>query len=210
VERAVSRQRTWGRGRGFEHQEALERMIDGGRMQEQHEDDRHLLRARLEVLAAKPVALRETLIRTAERAAVLQNEAARIRAHSRVLRGVVLRVTLDRDPASGRFARGLLEEYLDGCPVEVVCDAKMVASELINNAYRHGEGEIELKVERDARCVRIDVADEGPTGAVRVQRARGRRGLEIVDALSLRWGAYAGSTHVWAELPIAPERTDLS
>jgi hypothetical protein len=79
------------------------------------------------------------------------------------------------------------------------------ASELINNAYRHDEGTIELIVKRYERYVRIEVGDEGPAGAARVRRCEGRRGLEIVEALSLRWGAYAGSTHVRAELRIGPE-----
>jgi anti-sigma regulatory factor (Ser/Thr protein kinase) len=136
----------------------------------------------------------------AEHAAELCSAAIRIVADSRALRGRMLRVSLPRDPTCGSIARRSLEDFLRGYPDDLVTDAKTVASELINNAYRHGQGAIELKVERDPRYVRVDVADQGPIGSARVWRSRGRYGLGLVDALSMRWGAYAGSTHVWAEL----------
>jgi hypothetical protein len=59
---------------------------------------------------------------------------------------------------------------------EPLSDARSVASELINNAYRHGEGMIEPIVKRFKRYMRIEVGDEGPTGAVRGKRGKGRRG----------------------------------
>ena len=143
--------------------------------------------------------------RVRARSSALLNSSRPRRAFARTRwLGATLHVTIPRVPTCGAIARRQLEAYLDGCPDELLFDARSVASELINNAYRHGEGTIELMVKRYARCVRIEVGDEGPTGAVRVKRGEGRRGLEIVEALSLRWGAYAGSTHVWAELPIDP------
>ncbi|HUA03643.1 MAG TPA: ATP-binding protein [Solirubrobacteraceae bacterium] len=149
-------------------------------------------------------ALGEASSSALERAAELKAAAARIRAGSRGHRGAALRVAVPRAPTAGAIARRHLEAYLDGCPDAVIYDAKIAASELINNAYRHGEGAIELIVERHTGFIRIEVGDEGSTGADRVRRAKGRRGLEIVEALSLRWGAYAGSTHVWAELTMSP------
>lgn len=187
-------------------------MTEQGSTDKQSEHDPHDLTASLRALADRSRAIREACANTLERAAELQKAAVRIRAHSLACRGATLHVTIPRAPACGAIARRQLEAYLDGCPDELLFDARSVASELINNAYRHGEGTIELMVKRDERYVRIEVGDEGPTGAVRVRRSKGRRGLEIVEALALRWGAYAGSTHVWAELPIDPEggRPDAS
>jgi anti-sigma regulatory factor (Ser/Thr protein kinase) len=122
----------------------------------------------------------------------------------------VLRVAIPRDATCGAVARRQLEGYLDGFPGEVVSDAKSVASELVNNAYRHGEGAIQLAIQRHEHRVRIEVGDEGPTGAARVQRGKGRRGLEIVEGLSAQWGAYAGSTHVWAELDLPARKPRLA
>jgi hypothetical protein len=168
-------------------------------------DDAQQLDARLAGLEEQEAALRNACAGASERALELTRAATRIRAEARALRGAVLRVRLPRDPSSGASARRLLEEYLAGHGDEVVADAKTVTTELINNAYRHGEGAIELLVRQHRTCIRIEVTDEGSTGAVRVTRGKGRRGLQIVDALSLRCGVYAGSTHVWAELPIAPQ-----
>lgn len=172
------------------------------RMEYRSGDDADQLRARLEALQEPYLAFGVSFARNRQRVAELRGAAARIRARSRAVRRTVLRVNLPRDPGCGAVGRRELEVYLDGLPDGVVSDAKTIASELINNAYRHGEGTIELRVRRGPSRIRIDVGDEGPTGAVRVRRSKGRRGLEIVDSLSLRWGAYAGSTHVWAELPI--------
>ena len=180
-------------------------MTDQGQTDKQSEHDSHHLTASLQALADRSRAIREASTSTLERAAELQKAAAGVRARSLGRRGATLHVTVPRVPACGAIARRQLEAYLDGCPDELVSDARSVASELINNAYRHGEGTIELMAKRYERYVRIEVGDEGPTGAVRVKRGKGRRGLEIAQALSLRWGAYAGSTHVWAELPIDPE-----
>jgi hypothetical protein len=177
-------------------------MTDQGRTDTQSEHYPDHLTPSLRALADRSRALREACASTLERAAELQNAAVRIRARSLACRGATLRVTMPRVPTCGAIARRQLEAYLDGCPDELVFDARSVASELINNAYRHGEGTIELMVKRYKRYVRIEVGDEGPMGAVRVKRG----GPQIVEALALRWGAYAGSTHVWAELPIDPER----
>lgn len=84
----------------------------------------------------------------------------------------------------------------------------LVASELVTNAVRHGQGEVELHVEVAGPAVRLEVIDDGtadvaapvpdpPTDQV------GGLGLHLVRAASRRWGAGrdpAGRTLVWAEL----------
>jgi hypothetical protein len=183
-------------------------MIDRTRNQKQRGDRTPELTTRLQALAERALEVRDSCASTLQRAAELHGAAAATRAQSRALRSEVLRATLPREVSCSAKARRLIEEYLRGHPDELVSGAKSVASELVNNAYRHGEGAIELKVEARARYIHIEVGDEGPEGAVRVKCSKGRHGLEIVDGLSLAWGAYAGSTHVWADLPIDPERPD--
>jgi signal transduction histidine kinase len=80
-----------------------------------------------------------------------------------------------------------------------------VAAQASRVAYDHGEGAIELRAAlRDQRLL-IEVVDEGEGAAIEVREAArdGRgRGLRIVDGLAESWGAYEGTTHVWAELPL--------
>lgn len=51
--------------------------------------------------------------------------------------------------------------------------------------------------------VRIEVMDEGKDATIRTGVHDVPHGLDIVEAVSLAWGAYAGSTHVWAELLVS-------
>jgi anti-sigma regulatory factor (Ser/Thr protein kinase) len=90
-------------------------------------------------------------------------------------------------------------------PTEIVDDLKLIATELVSNAYLHGVGRIWLKLSREDHRVRVEVVDEGHNAAVKVRPApsdRGGRGLRIVEQLAAAWGAHEGTTHVWAELPL--------
>lgn len=84
--------------------------------------------------------------------------------------------------------------------------ARLLVSELVTNAVRHGRGEITLRAQLFEDRLLVEVIDEGdgfnheprkrdfdPTGA-------GGWGLSIVDAESSRWGIRHDSTHVWFEL----------
>jgi anti-sigma regulatory factor (Ser/Thr protein kinase) len=85
-------------------------------------------------------------------------------------------------------------------------DLKLVVSELATNAYVHGIGRIRLRLEADEERVRVAVMDEGHNATIKITQvgAYGGNGLRLVDQLCSQWGAYEGSTHVWAELPIDP------
>ena len=117
--------------------------------------------------------------------------------------------TISRTPGCGSEARRLLERELTPPVAErVLDDARIVVSELVNNAYVHGSGEIELRLTRSGERLRVEVVDEGSGAAVNVRSAGahgGGQGLRIVQALSLRWGAFEGTTHVWAELSLKPQ-----
>ena len=90
-------------------------------------------------------------------------------------------------------------------------DVKLVISELVTNAVRHvtygpGENMVSLALGVATLRLRIEVCDRG-TGFL-IERvdppaphAPDRRGLLIVDAIALRWGASRGARHcVWTEI----------
>ncbi len=118
----------------------------------------------------------------------------------------VFRLLLPRDSSCGATARRHLETNLAQRLDATLEDAKTIASELVNNAYLHGEGRIELRVWAVQDRLRIEVIDQGHVDNLVPNYADrpGGRGLIIVDRLSDRWGMREGTTHVWAEV-ILPE-----
>jgi serine/threonine-protein kinase RsbW len=118
------------------------------------------------------------------------------------------RVTLPRNPGAAIEARRFVERLLRrrGVPEQGLENALLVSSELVSNAYRHGEGNIELRLDVLDDHLRIEVIDEGRdrAPAVREQGAdeTGGWGLQIVDQLALQWGVFEGTTHVWADVSL--------
>jgi len=115
-------------------------------------------------------------------------------------------IDLPRAPGSASIARRFIEQHF-ACELSprALADAKLATTELVTNAVTHGRGAVMLKVEASIDRLRVEVIDQG-TGRTPEIRHRpgdesGGWGLRIVDALSLRWGAVEGSTHVWADLP---------
>jgi anti-sigma regulatory factor (Ser/Thr protein kinase) len=121
---------------------------------------------------------------------------------------------LRRSPDAGRQARAFVERHCGpAVAARVLGDAKLVVTELANNAVVHGEGRITLRAQIRDDAIRVEVIDEGH-GTVSTIRAEaqadgpGGRGLRLVDALSARWGTFEGTTHVWADIPLAPPAAD--
>ena len=92
--------------------------------------------------------------------------------------------------------------------LEATDEVLLVASELVTNAVRHGDGEIEVRVDVGPRGVRLEVLDEGgvtvpePPGVMPVN-SPGGWGLHLVRALAQAWGSGFdphGRTLVWAEV----------
>jgi anti-sigma regulatory factor (Ser/Thr protein kinase) len=113
---------------------------------------------------------------------------------------------LPRDRSCAAVARRTIEQHTADLDTETLGDLKTVASELVDNAYLHGEGQIRLKLDRSPDRIRVEVIDEGRGAAVLVNQqptCEGGFGLRIVDELSGAWGAYEGTTHVWAEIPLS-------
>lgn len=118
-----------------------------------------------------------------------------------------LRYELEPDRGAPAVARRALAGELEGAVDEKRLDSLLiVVSELIANGVIHGPGRpisLEVTVDRGG-SIRGEVRDEGDgVVAIREELAdddSGGRGLRLVDALSTRWGAYEGSTHVWFEI----------
>lgn len=121
-----------------------------------------------------------------------------------------VRALLRRDPYSAAEAREHVRRLVRERDLDVrkLQSALLVTTELVTNALRHGEGDIELILRLDHEVLNVEVVDEGD-GAGRGVRRRdedevGGWGLQIVDRLTDRWGVFEGTTHVWAELSLQP------
>lgn len=125
---------------------------------------------------------------------------------------------VSRPLSTGHAAAADARRLIDGLEGELsVLDAdnlRLLVSELVTNAIRHGDGatapSLEVKVS-DGR-VRAAVQDAGPgfDPATRAPASRdGGWGLLLVDALAERWGVERGRrARVWFEMKLrdhAPE-----
>jgi anti-sigma regulatory factor (Ser/Thr protein kinase) len=113
---------------------------------------------------------------------------------------------LPRVPESVRTARRLVGAQTGALGSQRRDDAALMVSELVTNALQHGIGRISLRIDNDAVCLRIEVADEGQ---VRVKPtptpgAHGGWGLRVVAQLADAWGVLEGSTRVWFRLDHLP------
>jgi anti-sigma regulatory factor (Ser/Thr protein kinase) len=112
---------------------------------------------------------------------------------------------LSSSPIARRFVGDLLREW--GVSSDVSATAELLTGELVGNAARNAEAEIEIKLRLDAQRVRVDVFDEShrmpelrPAGP---EQTAGR-GLMVVNNLSSRWGATVEERgkSVWFELDL--------
>ena len=116
--------------------------------------------------------------------------------------------TLPDDPTAARAARRHVADALSQRPE--LDDALLVASELAANAVRHGRPPIELRLDVDARTVRITVSDHGDATAPRIVSADPAdghgRGLAIIAGLAreVGWSRDGDRLDVWAELGSDP------
>jgi anti-sigma regulatory factor (Ser/Thr protein kinase) len=118
-----------------------------------------------------------------------------------------------------RLARQALDGWMNALVgAERADDARLLTSELISNAIRHGDvpsgGGLTVSVQADDSTLTIGV--EQPTSAAPAQVVEpwddrsGGYGLRLVDALADSWGVEEGVPgRVWFELPVgrAGDRT---
>jgi anti-sigma regulatory factor (Ser/Thr protein kinase) len=137
------------------------------------------------------------------------------------------RIELSAAPAAVRCARRWAAGRLAPAgPADLVDTAVLLVSELVTNAVHascaascaaahDGEcadpGRIELSITRTSDTVRIEVADCAagslPTLAGHASDREGGRGMQVIDALSQRWGCHCAQHWkvVWCELPTADQ-----
>jgi anti-sigma regulatory factor (Ser/Thr protein kinase) len=114
-----------------------------------------------------------------------------------------------RDPRAPSLARRMVDELGGVLAPGAAEHARLLLSEVVGNAVRHGEGEtIRVLLEADDGPLRCAVTDEGhgfvPKARDKPSTDEGGWGLHLVEKLSRRWGVREGSTHVWFELPATP------
>jgi anti-sigma regulatory factor (Ser/Thr protein kinase) len=90
-------------------------------------------------------------------------------------------------------ARHLVASYLEEreMPELLVQDATLATSELVTNAFLHGQGPVELRMRIEGADVLIEVRDRAtyqPRKLRPDEDDEHGRGLQIVAALAARWG----------------------
>lgn len=103
----------------------------------------------------------------------------------------ILNLSSDADAAG--LARRFVNDHSDSLPTDLVEDAKLLVSELVTNAVRHGRPDISLRVSLVPPLIGVSVHDQGsvmPSTEIQPPdlAAGSGRGLMIVDRLSSRWG----------------------
>jgi anti-sigma regulatory factor (Ser/Thr protein kinase) len=116
---------------------------------------------------------------------------------------------LSRHAGAVPLAREAVDELAPALSPGLRDNTKLVVSELVTNAVRHGRGRVALSLAlADDGRPTGEVADEGdPFEPPRVQPSKadgGGWGLSIVAALAERWGVSDGSSRIWFAMP--PDR----
>ena len=117
-------------------------------------------------------------------------------------------------PEQVRVARAFVRQVL-GCGHPGTERVTLLTSELVTNSVNHSNsrrpgGSITVTVRADADRVRVEVQDDGsataPTLCCDGELAEAGRGLQIVEAYSLRWDYHqnATGTLTWFECPPEP------
>jgi anti-sigma regulatory factor (Ser/Thr protein kinase) len=127
---------------------------------------------------------------------------------------VELRLSLDvQAPAVARAA--VANRLGDAVTTAVLAAAQLVVSELVTNGVCHSGASasetLTVRLALSAGMVRLEVEDPGSAGAVAPRQpdadGGGGRGLNLVQAMSERWGVErvaGGGTRVWAQLALRP------
>jgi hypothetical protein len=121
------------------------------------------------------------------------------------VRTAVFLPVVESVPAARGFVAGVLRSWN---LTDHLWEASLVASELANNAIRHGGSPFRVLVTRTARGARIgiqDVAPGRPLPRFATQDDIDGRGMTIVSALSAGWGCeqLTDGKFTWAELALA-------
>jgi anti-sigma regulatory factor (Ser/Thr protein kinase) len=121
-----------------------------------------------------------------------------------------VRVELRGEPSAAGAARDAVCRIGSAVDSDVLEDVRLLVSEVVTNAVRHGGGGRRQHISMDLRftddgLIRVEVTDGGPgftpgRPEPRPDRAGGW-GLVLLDRLADRWGVdLTGDTMVWFEL----------
>jgi anti-sigma regulatory factor (Ser/Thr protein kinase) len=116
----------------------------------------------------------------------------------------------DASPDAPRASRLFATKVLEGLECqELIDDAALVVTELATNAVVHARSAFTVTIGCSGGAVRVEVSDGSralPSVRTPSLRARGGRGLFLIDTVASTWGVLhtgAGKI-VWAQLPPAP------
>jgi anti-sigma regulatory factor (Ser/Thr protein kinase) len=111
-------------------------------------------------------------------------------------------VQLPTDARAAQVARRELEAAATRLPPDRRADARLLTTELVTNAFRHGHPPITLIIDEREDHLRVEVADAGEGRPRRSPEpgAHGGWGLLLVETTADRWGVADGSTNVWFEI----------
>jgi len=160
------------------------------------------------------------IARLMDEAQVLRDENADLVAQLETARSPLaadvyerLEAVLRPCPAAPAAARAALTRWLSGnVPIEVLEDARLLASELVTNSLRHpdlpDDAALRLAVQVREGALRVEVRDPGTTGEIAPREPDrvygGGFGLKLVDQIATRWGVNrTGGTQVWFEVDAA-------
>jgi anti-sigma regulatory factor (Ser/Thr protein kinase) len=113
---------------------------------------------------------------------------------------------LPRGADSVGLARLIVTAHGSALAGDQLKDANVMVSELVSNAFRHGEGQIELTVESGPDGMWASVHDEG-TGMIATPEPRPERGgwgLYFVERLADSWGVADDDSRVWFRIGAVP------
>ncbi|MEV0354472.1 ATP-binding protein [Nocardia sp. NPDC050697] len=159
------------------------------------------------VAAAEP--LRRRVAAAVRRVPVLESEAAALAAAPPVPRGHRARLDMAAAAASAQCAREFVARMcVRWRTAEIFTDAQLLVTELVENAVRHGAGDVGVRLELRADGLTVAVADADPHPAVLREPAAGEvqaYGLHVVADLARAWGCaprWPSGKVVWATLPV--------
>ncbi len=106
----------------------------------------------------------------------------------------IRRWTLPNDATSPGRARHVIGRTLALASTEIREVAELLASEIVTNAVAFSHGDVKVRVEVQARAIRVSIHDDGP-GLPSLSDPgpldEHGRGLHIVQALADDWGVVA-------------------
>ena len=117
-----------------------------------------------------------------------------VRELSSLVSGVIAEAAtaVTAEPASARRVRGFVGGALHGWGRADMDDVvSLLVSELVTNAIRHADSEVEVAVRLLPEALRVEVGDTGqgtPTVVEAAPDAEQGRGLAMVEALAAAWG----------------------